>query len=318
MRQDNFIWQRKDLLGTYDLSKEEILYLLDTAKSMEEVLERDVKKVPTLRGKSVVTLFYEPSTRTRTSFELAAKILSSDTINISVPSSSATKGETIFDTVKNIEAMSADCIIIRHNMSGVSEFIANQTRLAVVNAGDGSHEHPSQALLDLLTIRDYKGKIEGLKIAIVGDVLHSRVARSNLFALKKLNNTVNFVGPVTFVPQEFENLGAHVYHNLEEGLADVDVVMVLRLQKERMGRCFYPSEREYAGFFSINSSTIKYAKEDVIVMHPGPVNRGVEISSDLLDSKRSVVLDQVKRGVAVRMAILYSLLSGGRIEDSNK
>ncbi len=318
MKQDNLIWQKKDLLGTYDLTREEILYLLDTAKSMEEVLERDVKKVPTLRGKSVVTLFYEPSTRTRTSFELAAKILSSDTINISVQASSATKGETILDTVKNIEAMSVDCIIVRHSMSGISEFIARECKLSVINAGDGSHEHPSQALLDLLTIRDFKGRIEGLKIAIVGDVLHSRVARSNLFALKKLNNTVNFVGPVTFVPKDFEQFGAKVYHSLEEGIEDVDVVMVLRLQKERMGRCFYPSEREYASFFSINTRTIKYAKEDAIVMHPGPVNRGLEISSDLLDSDRSVVLDQVKKGVAVRMAILYTLLSGGRIEDSHK
>lgn len=318
MGKNSFKWTRKDLLGTSDLTKEEILYIVDTAKSMEEVLYRDVKKVPTLRGKSCVTLFYEPSTRTRTSFELAGKVLSSDTINISVPASSAVKGETILDTVKNIEAMSVDCVIIRHNMSGVPHFIAKNTRLSVINAGDGSHEHPSQALLDLFTIKDLKGTIEGLKIAIVGDILHSRVARSNFFALKKFNNIINFVGPKTFVPKEFENLGANIYHNLEEGLSGVDVIMVLRLQKERMGKCFYPSEREYARFFSITENTLKYAKKDVIVMHPGPVNRGLELSSSVLDGNKSVVLDQVKKGVAVRMAILYILLSGGKVEDSHK
>ncbi len=317
MSRDNFKWKRKDLLGTYDLSKEEILYLLDTAKSMEEVLERDVKKVPPLRGKSCVTLFYEPSTRTRTSFELAAKILSADTINISVSSSSAVKGETILDSVKNIEAMSVDCVIIRHHHSGVPQFIAKNTNLAVINAGDGSHEHPTQALLDLLTIRDHKNSIEGLNVAIVGDILHSRVARSNIFALKKLNNTVNLVGPKTFVPKEFERFGVNVFHNLEDGLSGADVIMVLRIQKERMGKCFYPSEREYAKFFSINENSLKLAKDDAIIMHPGPVNRGLEISSDVLDSKRSIVLDQVKNGVAVRMAILYVLLCGGKFEDSN-
>lgn len=318
MQNNKFKWKRKDLLGTYDLSKEEILYILDTAKSMEEVLKRDVKKVPTLRGKSCVTLFYEPSTRTRTSFELAGKILSADTINISVSSSSAVKGETILDSVRNIEAMSVDCIVIRHKNSGVPHFIAKNTKLSVVNAGDGSHEHPSQALLDLLTIKDYKGRIEGLDIAIVGDILHSRVARSNIFALKKLNNTINLVGPKTFVPKEFEKLGVNVYHNLEDGLSGVDVIMVLRLQKERMGKSFYPTEREYSKFFSINKESLKYAKDDVIIMHPGPVNRGLEITSDVLDSERSVVLQQVSRGVAVRMAILYILLSGGKFEDSNQ
>jgi len=317
MQKDNFKWKRKDLLGTYDLTKDELIFILETAKSMEEVLNRDVKKVPTLRGKSCVTLFYEPSTRTRTSFELAGKIMSADTINITASASSAVKGETILDSVKNIEAMSVDCVIIRHSNSGVPHFIAKNTKLSVINAGDGSHEHPSQALLDLLTIKDYKGKIEGLNIAIVGDILHSRVARSNLFAMKKLNNNVNLVGPKTFVPKDFERFGANVYHNLEEGLNGVDVVMVLRLQKERMGKCFYPTEREYAKFFSINKESLKYAKEDVIVMHPGPVNRGLEISSDVLDGDKSVVLAQVTRGVAVRMAILYILLSGGKFEDSN-
>lgn len=317
MQKDNFKWKRKDLLGTYDLTKDELIFILETAKSMEEVLNRDVKKVPTLRGKSCVTLFYEPSTRTRTSFELAGKIMSADTINITASASSAVKGETILDSVKNIEAMSVDCVIIRHSNSGVPHFIAKNTKLSVINAGDGSHEHPSQALLDLLTIKDYKGKIEGLNIAIVGDILHSRVAKSNLFAMKKLNNNVNLVGPKTFVPKDFERFGANVYHNLEEGLNGVDVVMVLRLQKERMGKCFYPTEREYAKFFSINKESLKYAKEDVIVMHPGPVNRGLEISSDVLDGDKSVVLAQVTRGVAVRMAILYILLSGGKFEDSN-
>lgn len=308
-------WHHKDLLSLEDLTKEEIIYILETAKSFEEVLTRDVKKVPTLRGKSVLTLFYEPSTRTRTSFELAAKILSADTINISVSTSSVTKGETLLDTVKNIEAMSVDCIIIRHSCSGSASYIANKTKASVINAGDGRHEHPTQALLDFLTIWEYKKTISGLKVAIVGDILHSRVARSNLIGLKKLGNEVRFVGPATFIPEDFTNLGAEVYYNLEDGLYDVDVIMVLRIQKERMGSGFYPTEREFAKFFSINKKTISYAKKDAIFMHPGPINRGLEISSEILNDERCVILNQVTKGVAVRMAVLYLLLSGGKVEN---
>jgi aspartate carbamoyltransferase catalytic subunit len=308
-------WVHKDLVTIETLSKEEIIYLLETSRTFEEVLKRDVKKVPTLRGKSILTLFYEPSTRTRTSFEIAAKILSADTINISTSSSSVSKGETLFDTVKNLESMSVDVIIIRHSFSGASEFISKRVKASVINAGDGRHEHPTQALLDLLTIWEYKKTLTGLKVAIIGDILHSRVARSNLIALKKLGNEVRFVGPATFIPETFKELGADIYFNLEEGLYDADVVMALRIQKERMGKGFYPSEREYAKYFSINKNTINYAKSDAIIMHPGPVNRGLEITTDVLNDKRCVVLDQVTKGVAVRMAVLYLVLTGGKIEN---
>ncbi|MCX7769908.1 MAG: aspartate carbamoyltransferase catalytic subunit [Proteobacteria bacterium] len=308
-------WNHKDLVSLEPLSKEELIYILETAKSFEEVLKRDVKKVPTLRGKSVLTLFYEPSTRTRTSFEMAAKILSADTINISTSASSVSKGETLLDTVKNLEAMSIDAIIIRHSFSGAAEFLSKRVKASVINGGDGRHEHPTQALLDILTIWEYKNILSGLKIAIVGDILHSRVARSNLIALKKLGNEVRFVGPATFIPETFRELGAEIYYNLEEGLYDADVVMALRIQKERMGSGFYPTEREYARCFSINKNSINFAKKDAIIMHPGPVNRGLEITSDVLDDKRCVVLDQVTKGVAVRMAVLYLLLTGGKVEN---
>lgn len=318
MESNNFSWKRKHLTGLYDLTVEEISFILKTAEAFEEVLKRDVKKVPTLRGKSVLTLFYEPSTRTRTSFEMAAKILSADTINVSVATSSVTKGETLKDTIKNFQAMGIDAIVIRHQSSGAAEFVSKFAKLSIINGGDGWHEHPTQALLDLLTIKEHKKAISGLKVAIVGDVLHSRVARSNLFALKKLDNEVRFVGPKTFVPEYFKALGAVVCHSIEDGLEDADVVMMLRIQKERMGKGFYPTEREYAQFFGLNKNTIKFAKPDAIIMHPGPVNRGLEISSDILDGERSVVLSQVSKGVAVRMAVLYLLLTGGDVEDSNK
>jgi len=318
MGNNNFSWNRRHLTGLYDLSVDEISFILKTAEAFEEVLDRDVKKVPTLRGKSVLTLFYEPSTRTRTSFEMAAKILSADTINVSVAASSVTKGETLKDTIKNFEAMGIDAIVIRHQSSGVAHFISKFTKMSVINGGDGWHEHPTQALLDLLTIKEYKKAITGLKVAIVGDILHSRVARSNLFALKKFGNEVRFVGPKTFVPEYFNASGAVVCNSLEEGLEGVDVVMMLRIQKERMGKGFYPTEREYAQYFGLNKNSIKFAKPDAIIMHPGPVNRGLEISSDILDGKRSVVLSQVRKGVAVRMAVLYLLLTGGNVEDYNK
>lgn len=317
MGNNEIIFKRKDLTGLYNLSKEEILFFLKTAESFEEVLERDVKKVPTLRGKSVVTLFYEPSTRTRTSFETAAKILSADVMNITVNASSVTKGESLKDTVKNIEAMGVDALIIRHSSSGAADYIARLTKMSIINGGDGWHEHPTQALLDLLTIKSMKKTLTNLKVAIVGDILHSRVARSNLFALKKLGNEVRLVGPKTFIPEYFKELGGDIYYSLEEGLDGVDVIMVLRLQKERMGKNYYPSEREYAQRFGINKKSLEYAKEDVLIMHPGPVNRGLEISSDILDGEHSVVLTQVKKGVAVRMAVLYLLLVGGKGEDNN-
>ncbi len=318
MKNKNLVWKRKDLTGLYDISAEEILFIINTAESFEEVMERDIKKVPTLRGKSVLTLFYEASTRTRISFEMAAKVLSADTINVSVAASSVTKGETLKDTIKNIEAMGVDAVVIRHPSSGAADFIANHTKVSVINGGDGWHEHPTQALLDILTIKDHLKRISGLKIAIVGDILHSRVARSNLFAMKKLGNEVRLVGPKTFVPPHFSELGADICHSLEEGLDGVDVIMMLRIQKERMGRGFYPSEREYAQYFGLNKNKIKFAKPDAIIMHPGPVNRGLEISSDVLEGERSVVLSQVKKGVAVRMAVLYLLLTGGRVENYNK
>lgn len=318
MTNKTFLWNRKHLTGIFELSKEEITYIINTAESFDEVLERNMKKLPTLRGKSVLLLFYEPSTRTRTSFEIAAKILSADTINVSVATSSVTKGETLKDTIKNFEAMGIDIIVLRHQSSGAADFITKHTNMSVINAGDGWHEHPTQALLDLLTIKQYKNKLSGLKVAIVGDILHSRVARSNLLALKKLNNEVRLVGPKTFVPPYFKELGAEIYHSLEEGIEDVDVIMTLRIQKERMGKGFYPTEREYSRYFGLNKKNIVLAKKDAIVMHPGPVNRGLELSSDILDGKQSVVLSQVKKGVAVRMAVLYLLLTGGNVEDFNK
>lgn len=314
----NMQWKHKDLTSLATLTKEEILFILETAKSFEEVLERDVKKVPTLRGKTVLSLFYEASTRTRTSFEIAAKILSADTINISTSTSSVTKGESLYDTVKNIESMKVDAIIIRHPKSGAADFIAKKTSISVINAGDGRHEHPTQGLLDLLTIWEHKKRLSGLTVAIVGDVMHSRVARSNLFALKAFSNEVRFVGPKTLVPEALSSLGAKVYHSLEEGLNEADVVMALRIQKERLDSGFYPSDREYARFFSINKKTINYAKEDAIFMHPGPANRGLEITSDILEDERCVVLDQVTKGVALRMAVLYLLLTGGKVENTIK
>lgn len=312
MQNKPFIWTKKDLTGLYNLSTEEIMTIIKAAESFEEVLDRDVKKVPTLRGKSVLTLFYEASTRTRTSFEMAAKILSADALNISIAASSVTKGETLRDTIKNIESMGIDAVVIRHQSSGVADFISKYTKMSVINGGDGCHEHPTQALLDLLTIKEYKKRVSGLKVAIVGDILHSRVARSNLFALQKLGNEVRFVGPKTFLPEYFRDLCNNVYYSLEEGLSDVDVIMMLRIQKERMGKGYYPTEREYAQRFGLTCRTVRYAKDDAIIMHPGPVNRGLEISSDILDGERSVVLSQVRKGVAVRMAVLYLLLTGGK------
>jgi aspartate carbamoyltransferase catalytic subunit len=300
----------KDILGIKDLSVEEITLILDTADSFLEVSTREIKKVPTLRGKSVINLFYEASTRTRTSFEIAAKRLSADAINISASTSSVVKGETLIDTAKNIEAMNPDIIVIRHSAAGAPHMLASLLRQSVINAGDGAHEHPTQALLDMLTIRSRKGRIAGLKAAIVGDISHSRVARSNILGLTKMGARVFVAGPATMLPRDIESLGVVAYSRIDEALRDADIVMMLRIQTEREKQNLFPSLREYAKYFSLNRKNIALAREDCIVMHPGPLNRGVEISPDIADGPHSVILDQVTNGVAVRMALLY-LLTGG-------
>jgi aspartate carbamoyltransferase catalytic subunit len=303
-------FRRKDLLGIAELAAEEIQLLLDTAASLKEISTRAVKKVPTLRGKTVVTLFYEPSTRTRMSFEIAAKRLSADTVNLTVAASSAVKGETLEDTAHNLEAMAPDLLIIRHPASGAPHFLARRLRCGVVNAGDGLHEHPTQALLDLLTVQEAKGRLDGLKVAIIGDIAHSRVARSNIHALTKMGSQVTVAGPATMLPPHLETLGVTVTHSLAEAVAGADVIMMLRLQLERQGQMFFSTLREYSTYFGLAPRHLALAKEDVIVMHPGPLNRGVEISPEVADGPYSVILEQVTNGVAVRMAVLL-LLSGG-------
>jgi aspartate carbamoyltransferase catalytic subunit len=273
------------------------------------VLGRDIKKVPTLRGKTAVNLFFEPSTRTRTSFELAAKRLSTDVINFSVPTSSVVKGESLIDTALTVQALGADFIIIRHSSAGVPHLLAKKLRASVINAGDGTNEHPTQALLDAFTIREKKGKIEGLGIAIVGDIMHSRVAKSNIYSLTKLGAKVRLIGPPTLIPKEIEDIGVRVFHNMEDGLKNVDVVMMLRIQMERQGKGFFPSTEEYSKNWGLTPERLSLAKGDAIVMHPGPMNRGIEIASEIADGPRSVILDQVTNGLAVRMAVLY-LLAG--------
>ncbi|HEY0379545.1 MAG TPA: aspartate carbamoyltransferase catalytic subunit [Pyrinomonadaceae bacterium] len=306
-------FKRKDLLGIRELSPEEITHVLDTAESFRDISRREIKKVPTLRGRTVINLFFEPSTRTRTSFEIAAKRLSADAINISASTSSVTKGETLLDTARNLEAMAPDCIVIRHSSAGAPHQLARVCRAGIVNAGDGAHEHPTQALLDALTIRERKGRISGLRVAIIGDVLHSRVARSNVHLLTKLGATVHLAGPGTLVPQEFGALveeGVVVERRVEDALDGSDVVMILRIQRERQDAAFFPSMREYAVHYGLNLKRLERAASDAIVMHPGPMNRGIEIASDVADGTRSLILDQVSNGLAVRMAVLY-LLAGG-------
>ena len=303
--------KRKDLLGIRDLSIEEVTLILETADSFKEVSGRDIKKVPTLRGKTVVNLFFEPSTRTRTSFELAAKRLSADVINFTTSTSSMVKGETLLDTASNIQAMRADFIVLRHPAAGAPHILARALQAAVINAGDGGHEHPTQALLDLFTLREKKREFRGLRVAIIGDISHSRVARSNIFALTKLGAEVRIAGPPTMIPRDIEHLGVSVFYNLDEALAGVDVIMMLRLQLERQGIALFPGIREYATCYGLTPERLRMASPDVLVMHPGPINRGVEISPEVADSVSSVILDQVTNGVAVRMAVLY-LLSGGK------
>jgi len=302
--------RHKHLLGIADLSPEEIVLILDTAEAMKEIAARPIKKVPTLRGRTIVNLFFEPSTRTRTSFEVAEKRLSADTLNVAVASSSVVKGETLVDTALNLEAMSPDMIVLRHSSSGACDLLARVCRSRIINAGDGMHEHPTQALLDAFTIRQHKQRIGGLKVAIIGDLLHSRVLRSNVLLLTKLGADVWLCGPPTLVPAGVERLGVHVTTSVEEAIKGADVVMLLRIQLERMQGGFFPSLREYFNVFGMTEERLRLASPDVVVMHPGPMNRGVEIASEVADGPYSVILEQVANGVAVRMAVLY-LLAGG-------
>ncbi len=302
-------WQRKDLLGIRELSAEEITFILDTADAFKEVGTRDIKKVPALRGKTLVTFFVEPSTRTRTSFEIAAIRLSADVINISAASSSLTKGETLKDTAKILEANHADIIVLRHGSSGAPQFLAERLSSSIINAGDGAHEHPTQALLDLYTIRERKRAVAGLHVVIIGDILFSRVARSNIFGLLKLGARVTLVGPSTLVPREFEKLGVAVSYDIDEVLPTADVVNLLRIQHERQRKEYFPGLGEYIRLFGLTKDRAKLLKPDCLIMHPGPINRGVEIDSELADGAQSVILDQVTNGLAIRMAVLY--LCGG-------
>jgi aspartate carbamoyltransferase catalytic subunit len=299
----------KDLLGIKELSGEEISLILDTASAFRDVIGRDIKKVPTLRGKTAVNLFFEPSTRTRTSFELAAKRLSMDVINFSIPTSSVVKGESLIDTALTVQALGADFVIIRHSSSGVPDLLSKKLKASVINAGDGTNEHPTQALLDAFTIKEKKRKIEGLDIAIVGDIIHSRVAKSNIYCLTKLGARVRLIGPPTLIPREIEKLGVGIYHDMGSGLKDVDVLMMLRIQMERQGKGFFPSTDEYSKNWGLTLERLSFAKDDVIVMHPGPMNRGIEIVSEIADGPKSVILEQVTNGIAVRMAVMY-LLAG--------
>ena len=331
-------FRRRDLLGIRDLTAAEIVGILDTAENFSEISTREVKKVPALRGKTVINLFFEASTRTRTSFELAAKRLSADAVNISVSSSSVSKGETLLDTAMNLDAMAPDCIVVRHSSAGVPHQLAKVSRAAIVNAGDGANEHPTQALLDAMTIREHKKQIAGLEVAIVGDILHSRVARSNIHLLTKMGAKVRVAGPGTLVPKDFEYLvpkpdreggrntnvegyaladarasaSLTVCPHVEDAIAGADVVMILRIQRERQDSAYFPTLREYAIHYGLTNERLDMARKDAIVLHPGPMNRGIEISSDVADSSRSLILDQVKYGVAVRMAVLY-LATGGTV-----
>lgn len=304
-------FRQKHILGLEELSSEEIKFVLDTAESMKEVSERDVKKVPALKGVTVVNLFFEPSTRTRASFEIAEKRLSADVLNFTPSESSVVKGETLLDTARNLEAMGASVIVIRHSMSGAPWLLARELRSSIINAGDGSHEHPSQALLDLFTVREIKKEIAGLKVVIVGDISHSRVARSNVWGLVKLGAEVRVVGPPTMIPRDIEKTDVKVYYNLDSALEGADVVIMLRIQKERQESGLFPSLREYSRFYGLTRERLKFAKEGVVVMHPGPINRGVELSSEVADDVHSVILNQVSNGIAVRMAMLYLVASRG-------
>ena len=307
-------FRKKDLLGIKQLEPEEIEVILETAETFKEISTRPIKKVPTLRGRTVVHLFYEPSTRTRTSFEIAAKRLSADTFNIAASTSSIVKGETLLDTAKNLEAMNPDVIVLRHSAAGAPHMLASRVEASVINAGDGMHEHPTQALLDLLTIRDNKGTISGQTVAIIGDIAHSRVARSNIWALTKMGARVLVAGPNTMIPRDLNKLAVEVFNRPEDVIPEADVIMMLRIQLERQGKMLLPSLREYSKVFGLNEDKLSQAKSDVLIMHPGPINRGVEISPSVADGPYSVILDQVTNGVAIRMALLYLLIGGEKDE----
>jgi aspartate carbamoyltransferase catalytic subunit len=306
--------RRKDILGLEEMSAEEITLILETARSMREIMQRKIKKVPTLRGRAILNLFYEPSTRTKASFELAQKYMSADSVSVAGASSSLVKGETLKDTVRNVEVMGVECVIMRHPVSGSAHYLAGNVDAAVINAGDGMHEHPTQGLLDMFTILDKKGRLEELKVVIVGDIRHSRVARSNIWGLQKMGAEVVVAGPPTLMPPDLEAFGIKAYDRVEEAVENADVVMALRLQKERQESGLFPSLREYSELYGLTEKRVSGAKDDLLIMHPGPINRGVEISSSLADSPRSAVLDQVTGGVAVRMALLYLLLGGTKEE----
>ena len=300
----------KNILGTKGLSKEEIVTILDSAEAFKEISTREIKKVPTLRGRTIINLFFEPSTRTRTSFEIAGKRLSADVINISGSTSSTVKGENLIDMALNLEAMNPDLMIIRHSHSGVAEMLSKFIKCPIINAGDGYHEHPTQALLDLYTIREAIGDLHGLNITIVGDITHSRVVRSNIYAMKTMGINVTLVGPPTMIPLGIENMGVHVSYSLEDAVLDADVIMMLRLQTERQNEFLLPSIREYSNLFCLTTKILKRAKDDVLIIHPGPVNRGIEIALDVMKSDKSFILNQVTNGVAIRMALMYLLLGG--------
>ncbi|HEY2867623.1 MAG TPA: aspartate carbamoyltransferase catalytic subunit [Pyrinomonadaceae bacterium] len=311
-------FKRRDLLGIRDLTAAEIIGILDTAENFREINTREIKKVPALRGKTIINLFFENSTRTRTSFELAAKRLSADAVNISVSTSSLTKGETLIDTALNLDAMAPDAIVVRHSSAGVPHQLAKVSKAAIINAGDGANEHPTQALLDAMTIREHKGKIQGLEIAILGDIVHSRVARSNIHLLTKLGASVRVAGPGTLVPADFQYLvekGLTVKPKIESAIEGADVVMILRIQRERQDSAYFPTLGEYSIHYGLTNERLNLAKKDAIVLHPGPMNRGIEIASDVADSSRSLILDQVKYGVSVRMAVLY-LATGGAMSNA--
>lgn len=302
------IFTHRHILGMDQFSREDIIHILNTADSFKEISARSIKKVPTLRGHTIINLFFEPSTRTRLSFEVAAKRMSADTFNISASTSSTTKGETLIDTAKNISAMHPDIIIIRHASSGAPHLLSRHVKAAVINAGDGAHEHPSQGLLDLMTVKEHKGSLSGLKIAIIGDIAHSRVARSDIAGFTKMGSAVHVYGPSALIPKGIDELGATICTSLAQAVRDADVVMALRIQRERQNDPLLPSLREYARYFGITNDLLSLARPDVLIMHPGPVNRGVELAPDVADGSRSVILDQVTNGVAVRMALLYLVM----------
>ena len=303
--------KNKDILQLQGMSEAQLRLILDTAKEMKEIIDRDIKKVPTLRGKSIINLFYEPSTRTRTSFELAGKYLGADVVNITTSASSVVKGESLRDTLLTVEAMGVDAVVMRHEVEGSAHFAAQVLKPVLINAGDGAHEHPTQGLLDMFTILQYKQRIEGLKVVIVGDILHSRVARSDIWGMKTLGADVHVAGPTPLLAREMEVMGITVHSSVEEAIRDADVINVLRIQKERQGKGLFPSSREYARLFGINAKRLQLAKPDALILHPGPMNRGLEIAPDVAYGEHSAIQEQVKNGLAIRMAILYLVLMGG-------